>query len=678
MRSMATRRAKLTSGSATAKRASARSRGSTGTQAAKGPVIEYRRLFDHAPDAILVVDSEGRYIDANQAACDLTGYTRAALLRKRVGDLTVPAERALSAQRFELLRREGRTRRDRLLQRKDGTQVPVEAHAIGLGGGVFMTTLRDISQRVRQQAELQRSLEAHSTLVDLCHAAVIAAGPDGRITSWNPAAEALFGYSAREAIGAPITRLIPAGLRRKHLSAFRQHLRSSSDRPVGRTFHSRGLRKDGTEVPVEVSAAVGWQGDQHVFTAVVRDFTEHQEMLETLNDALQRLQFHIERMPLAHIVWDTDFCVVEWNPAAERMFGYAKREAVGHHAYDLIVPRDAVPSVDPVWEELLKGDTSSHSINENVRKDGSQLTCEWFNTPLRDSAGRIRGVASMTMDVSEREATESRIRDAQKLESLGVMASGIAHDFNNSLMVMLGNTALLRSMEGLPSRAVEHIELIEESGARGDRLIKHLLAYARTGRHNPQPTDLNDVIRDARTFVQSSVGKQYQLDIRLAKQLPTVLADRGQIEQILVNLCLNASQAMASGGVIRILTREVNLTAAHMARCVPYDAKPGRYVELAVTDSGHGMDEATVMRVFDPFFTTKREGHGLGLAAVLGILRQHRAVAAIDSTVGKGSTMHIFFPVQQNELQTGERSPHRKRRTKSTGAGRRKNQRGSS
>jgi len=284
----------------------------------------------------------------------------------------------------------------------------------------------------------------------------------------------------------------------------------------------------------------------------------------------------------------------------------------------------------------------------------------------------------MTVDVSEREVMESRIRDAQKLESLGVMASGIAHDFNNSLMIMLGNTALLRSMEGLPSRAVEHIELIEESGARADRLIKHLLAYARTGRHNPQPTDLNDVIRDARTFVQSSVGKQYQLDIRLAKPLPTVLADRGQIEQILLNLCLNASQAMASGGVIRILTGEVNLTATDTARCVPYDAKPGRYVELAVTDGGHGMDETTVIRVFDPFFTTKREGHGLGLAAVLGILRQHRAVAAIDSTVGKGSTVHIFFPVQQNELKTGERSPHRKRRTRSTGAGRRKNRRGSS
>jgi signal transduction histidine kinase len=174
------------------------------------------------------------------------------------------------------------------------------------------------------------------------------------------------------------------------------------------------------------------------------------------------------------------------------------------------------------------------------------------------------------------------------------------------------------------------------------------------------------------------VGKQYELDIRLAKRLPKVLADPGQIEQILLNLCLNASQAMESGGVIRILTGEVSLTAADTARCVPYDAKPGRYVKLAVTDSGHGMDKDTIMRVFDPFFTTKSEGHGLGLAAVLGILRQHRAVAAIDSTIGKGSTIHIFFPVPENELQTDKRSPRRKRPTKSTGAGQRKKRRGSS
>ncbi|MGD2107897.1 MAG: PAS domain S-box protein [Phycisphaerae bacterium] len=610
-----------------------------------GSTVAHKALFEKAPDAILVVDSEGRYIDANPAACLLTGYSRAEILRKRLGDLTTSAEKALSFERFELLQMEGRTRRDRVLKRKDGSEVPVEAHAVEVGGGVYMTILRDISERLGEQAELRRSLEAYSTLVDLCHAAVVAADQEGRITSWNAAAEGLFGYGAQQAIGMPITELIPSRLRGAHLAGFGQHLSSDNATLFGRTFCSRGLHRDGHEVPIEVSAAVGSQGGRRVFTAVIRDVTEQEQVLERLNDALQRLQFHVERMPLAYIVWDVDFKVMEWNPAAERIFGYTKSEAKGRHAYELVVPSDVVSAVDTVWDDLLKGDTSSHSINENVRKDGSRLTCEWFNTPLRDSGGEIRGVASMAMDISEREVLEAQIRDAQKLESLGVMAGGVAHDFNSSLMVILGNTALLRSMKGMPGRAEEHIELIEQAGGRANALIKHLLAYARSGRHKPQATDLNGLIREAATFIQSSIGRQYELELKLGEGIPDIVADQGQIEQVLLNLCLNASQAMEPHGTVSIVTRATRLTRRDVARCAPYDAKPGAYVELSVKDAGHGMDEATVRRVFDPFFTTKSEGHGLGMAAVMGILRQHRAAALIESVVNEGTTVRVFFPV---------------------------------
>jgi len=647
---MAHRRTKSKAKTVAVAQASVRPR-STAAES-KNARTQHRQLFEKAPDAILVADAEGRYIGANPAACKLTGYARAALLKMRVGDLTIPAEQALSSERFQLLRKTGRTRRDRILRRKDGSEVPVEAHAVEVSDGVYMTILRDISERKAEQARLRRSLDAYSTLVDLCHAAVVAANDQGRITSWNLAAEALFGYAAREAVGMAVTRLIPLRLRRHHLAGFRRHLTPGDTRSYGRTFHSLGLRKDGTEFPIEVSAAVGTQEEQRVFTAVIRDFTEHRQVLERLNDALQRLQFHVERMPLAYIAWDTDFRVVEWNPTAERMFGYGKDEALGRHAYELIVPQDVVSAVDPVWDELLKGDTSSHSINDNVRKDGFRLRCEWFNTPLRDSAGQIRGVASMAMDISEREAMEARIRDAQKLESLGVMAGGVAHDFNSSLMVILGNTALLRSMEGMPAPAQEHIELIEEAGARANGLIKHLLAYARSGRHNPDVTDLNDVIEEAVTFVQSSIGREYTLELELGRGIPKVLADQGQIEQVLLNLCLNASQSMPHHGTIRIVTQKARLTAVGAAQCTPFDVKPGQYVELAVADTGHGMDESTISRVFDPFFTTKPEGHGLGLAAVLGILRQHRGAVRIESKVGEGTAVRVFLPAHPQNAKS--------------------------
>jgi signal transduction histidine kinase len=250
----------------------------------------------------------------------------------------------------------------------------------------------------------------------------------------------------------------------------------------------------------------------------------------------------------------------------------------------------------------------------------------------------------MAIDITERQAVESRLREAQKLESLGVLASGVAHDFNSSLMVILGNTTLLRASKGLPPRALEHIQLIEEAGARADQLIRHLLTYARTGRHNPQRTQVNAVIRDALMLVRSSIRRKQELRVNLADGLPEIMADHSQLAQIVLNLCLNARDAMPEGGEIHITTSETQLSAADASRCVPYNARPGRYVELAVRDSGSGMDETTVRRMFDPFFTTKPEGHGLGMAAVLGILRQHSAAALVDSKLARGTTIRVFFP----------------------------------
>jgi len=610
--------------------------------------IDFASLFESAPDAIIIMDEEGRYTHANNAACHLTGYTEKELTAMRVGDLTVPSDRFSALERFRRLRRAERVEGDFLIRRKDGSEIWVEVHAVPSGNGTYQMILRDVSERLTAQEGLKRSNEAYSTLLDLCHAAVLSCGPDGLLRSWNRAAETLFGYSEEEAIGMHATKLIPARSRSAHEAAFGRRVASTTEEPFGRTLRVHGLRKDRTEVPLEVSVGVGNVGPDRVFTAVIRDITEHHTIVERLNDAVQRLQFHIERMPLAYIVWDLDLKVVEWNPAAEHIFGYTKAEAVGRNAYKLIVPPEAVEAVGKVWANLLKGDNSSHSINANIRKDGSRMTCEWLNTPLRDSTGNIRGVASMARDVTEREAIEARIRDAQKLESLGVMAGGIAHDFNSSLMVILGNAALLRSIKGLPLRVAEHIELIEEAGSRANNLIKHLLAYARTGRHNPQPTDLNAVIQDTLSFVRSSLGKSCELELKLAKQLDPILADRSQLEQIILNLCLNAKQAMPKGGTIEIVTRRTTLTAAQTARCVPYDIRPGDYVEMVVSDKGCGMDEATRSRIFDPFFTTKPEGHGLGLAAVLGILRQHQAAAWVESQVGKGTKMHIYFPVKHS------------------------------
>jgi PAS domain S-box-containing protein len=623
--------------------------GRSGSESPARPTVDHARAFELAADPILITDATGRYIDANRTACEFTGYTKEELCRMRVGDLTVEAEKPASQSHWDEVRRKGVSVRTGTLVRKDGRHVFVEARAVALGDGTFQGILRDVSDRVIMEQEMRATTDAFRALVDLCHDAVISGDAEGRITMWNPSAQAIFGYSKEEAIGMPIRALVPPEHRAAHDAAFRRRLQQHGAERFGRTLTVDGLRRDGTRVPLSLSLGVGRQADKLVLTAVARDIAEHQKVVERLNDALQMLQFHIDRMPLGYIVWDGDFRVSEWNPAAERIFGFTKAEVLGRHAYDLIVPPDVIPAVDVIWNDLLKGDTSSHSINDNVRKDGSRLTCEWFNTPLRDPAGRVHGVASMVMDVSERELMESQIRNSQKLESLGVIAGGIAHDFNSSLMVMLGNTGLLRSIKGLPDKARGHIELIEQAGHRAQNLIKHLLAYARTGRHNPQSTDVSAVIRDALTFVRSSIGQRHEVRLELAPELPLILADRSQLEQILLNLCLNAQQSMPQGGTIMVRTQVTTLSRNQALRCVPHDVRPGAYVEMTVVDTGCGMDPATLSRIFDPFFTTKPEGHGLGLAAVLGILRQHQGAAWVESGLGKGTLVHVYLPVTKEE-----------------------------
>ncbi|MCH7526994.1 MAG: PAS domain S-box protein [Planctomycetes bacterium] len=494
---------------------------------------KHRLRFMEAVDAILIVDREGRYIDANPAACTLTGYSRAELTSMRIPDLSPAEDREYALARFERLKVEKVTRRERRIRCKDGTYVEVEVQAINLGDGTFQTSIRDISVRTAAEAQLSQ--------------------------------------------------------------------------------------------------------------------------------ALQQLRFHIERMPLGHIVWTPEFLVTEWNPAAERIFGFQAHEVLGKHAYECIVPRQAQPLVNETWAKILAGDMSSHATNDNVRKDGRIIRCEWFNTPLCNTEGRITGVASMVQDVTDRELAESQVRQTQKLESLGVLASGVAHDFNNLLMVISGNLTLLKGMRGLPETARERLVLIEESATKASALTHSLLMFARTGRHNPEPSDLNEIVQSAETLLRASIGAKVSLELLPGENLPQVHVDRSQTEQVVMNLCLNAAQAMPEGGTVTIETAYAELDAETISRCVPADKpKLGPRVTLAVRDHGCGIDNATRHRIFDPFFTTKPEGRGLGLPAVLGILKQHGAHLVIDSEPGAGAEFRVYFPIISPPAAGGGRAVGRK------------------
>ena len=365
---------------------------------------------------------------------------------------------------------------------------------------------------------------------------------------------------------------------------------------------------------------------------------------EALRDANQRLSFHVNRMPLAYIVWDQDFRVVEWNPAAERIFGWTPDEVLGKHPCGFIIPCEEEPRIHRLWSKLRAGDESGFSITPNIRKDGKKIVCDWFSTALRDASGKVSGVLSMVNDITEKTQLERQLHRSQRMGAVGTLAGGIAHDFNNVLTVILGYGELLRSRLADNPKPLEDLDQISHAAERAATLTRQLLTFARRQVVDPVNLDLRDVVKDLMKFFVKVAGEQIEVKTLLAEVLPTIRADRGQIEQVLMNLILNARDAMPGGGVLLVEAREVVLEEEYVQEHTY--VKKGRYGLLSVSDTGIGMDEATRERAFEPFFTTKgpEKGTGLGLSVVYGIVRQHNGYIHLYSEPGKGSTAKIYFP----------------------------------
>ncbi len=367
--------------------------------------------------------------------------------------------------------------------------------------------------------------------------------------------------------------------------------------------------------------------------------------LEELRDTNQRLAFHFNRMPLGYIAIDREFRIVAWNPAAERIFGWSADEAMGKHPLELIVPPEMQAHVSGIWSKLCEGDESSGDISgHTIRKDGTKVFCEWFTTPLRDATGAMTGLLALVHDITEKIRLEKQLRIAQKMESVGTLAGGIAHDFNNALTGIIGYGELLRNRMAGDAQALHDLDEIMRCAERSSTLTRQLLAYARRQVIEPVNLNLSTLTADLMKLIGKVAGEHIEVRTSLAKGLSTIRADRGQIEQVLMNLCLNARDAMPEGGQLLVETEEVCLDEEYVKHN-PY-IKVGRYVLLKVSDTGIGMDEKTRERVFEPFFTTKgpERGTGLGLAMVYGIVKQHDGYIHLYSEPGRGTTFKVYFP----------------------------------
>jgi signal transduction histidine kinase len=311
----------------------------------------------------------------------------------------------------------------------------------------------------------------------------------------------------------------------------------------------------------------------------------------------------------------------------------------------------------PLQQAAATGQPVHNFELELVYEDGSRATIIGNAVPLLDAEGRSTGAVGIFVDITERKENEERLRQAQKLESIGVLAGGVAHDFNNLLTVIIGNADCV--LQRYPS--TEELQDIISAAGRAAQLTRQLLAYAGKGQFVTRTLSLSALVTNSAQLLAASIPKGVELVLRLSEHEPPIKADASQIEQVLVNLVINAGEAIPPGteGRIEIVTSDCEVTPETLRKQAPeFNTQPGRFVCLEVTDNGSGMDEATLTRIFDPFFSTKFTGRGLGLAAVQGIVRSCKGFIDVDSSVGAGSTFRVFLPATAKAAAEVPAGPH--------------------
>jgi PAS domain S-box-containing protein len=504
-------------------------------------------------------------------------------------------------------------------------------------------------------AAVDRELDAASLLTAIVESstdAMIGKTLDGRITAWNAGAELMYGYSAEEAIGASVAMLVPpdrpdelAGILRRVAGGDRvEHL------------ETQRLRKDGSrlDVSITVSPVRNAAGTVVGASSVARDITDSRRAVQAVRASEARKTAILESALDCIITIDQHGRVVEFNPAAERTFGWPRAAVLGRTMADVIVPpvlRDAHRAGLARQISTGTGTILGRRLELTaLRADGTEFPVEVAisRVDLPDAplfTGYLRDITERKRAEAERQSLEDRLHQSQRLESLGQLAGGVAHDFNNLLAVILNYASFVAERTADQDEVRSDVEQIQRAAERAARLTRQLLIFGRRERVHPEVLDLNAVVSDVRDLLSRSIGEHVELAVQLEPTELTIRADRGQLEQVLVNLAVNARDAMPGGGRLTIETRAVLLDDEY-ARLHP-DVVPGQYVQLSISDTGVGMSPEVLAKVFEPFFTTKPKGHGsgLGLATVYSIVADAGGTVSVYSEEGLGTTVRVHLPM---------------------------------
>jgi two-component system, cell cycle sensor histidine kinase and response regulator CckA len=612
-------------------------------------VREWELTFNTVSDLILILDNDHRIVRANEALTKKLGLSAEEVIGRHcyevIHDEKAPPPFCPHARLLE----DGKEHcaeffEPRLGASLDGRVFPLVDEEGRIFGAVHV--VRDITERKRAEEALQRSKERYRTLVDSMNEGLGVLDERGLVTYVNDRACEIVGYPREELLGHHAGDFLDDANRRK----LAEEIAGRMDGEKG-TYELEWTRKDGSKSVVVMSGSpmLDESGRFAGSFAVMTDITAR-----VRSEAIQRrLATAVEQSIEAVMVTDPLGDIVYVNPAFETISGYSRDEVLGRKPTFLKSDRHD----EAFYKELQSSVRSGKAWRGRLisrKKNGEPYYEDVTISPVRNAAGEIVNYVDVGHDVTQHVHLERQLVQAQKMEAVGTLAGGIAHDFNNLLQIILGYSELVQFSIAEGGSGQEEIGFIRQAAGRGAELVQQILTFSRNVETKPRPLDLNREIRQAQTMMARTIPKMISIQLALAEDLKTVNADPGQMEQVLLNLAVNAQHAMPEGGCITIRTENVILD--HEYADGHFGVKPGEYALLSVSDTGHGMEKKIVDHIFEPFYTTKgpEEGTGLGLAIVFGIVKGHGGHIECYSEPGQGAIFRIYLPVIESQVSENE------------------------
>jgi PAS domain S-box-containing protein len=609
-------------------------------------------LFDYSPDAIAIMNTEDRVEKINKAFSHLFGYSEAEAVGRPINVLVAPPDLVHEAQEFSsaVIRGE-RVDADVVRKRKDGSLIDLSLVGASVMLGDERKNLfaiyRDNTERKKTLMALKEREELYRSLVEAIPYGIIEADTKGSITFTNRALTEILGYSQEELSHMSVLDILASDEDRKEFILFGQML--FKEQPPPGTWHGQGITKEGSIIDAQVDWNYRRGGDGEIagFITIVTDVTVRKRAEQALRESEEKYRLVVENAAEGIAVIQHGYLRLV-NPRLQDMAGYTLAELLEKPVEEFIHPEDREAAER--FQKSLLGDQAGLEaiVCRLLAKDGAIRWIQVKGVGV-EWEGKPAGLNFIT-DITDAKKMEEDLIKVEKLESIGVLAGGIAHDFNNVLTAILGNISMARLSVERDGVSSKRLQEAEKACYRARDLTQQLLAFAKGGAPVKETLDISTLIREACQL--SLRGTSCLLDLDFPQDVWAVQGDRGQLIQVITNLCINAVQAMPRGGSLDISARNIEVKGGDILLL-----EKGRYVEVVFRDQGHGIEPQYLSKIFDPYFTTKPTGSGLGLATAYAVMRNHGGLITVDSEEGKGAVFQLYLPASPDKPSVEQQEP---------------------